>query len=98
MLCAELMRAQWSLMCDLPLHPPAHSPQPASPHVPPPLHSHHTPRGQVTNTLPNLAFVLLYITVWMYFPIAIVHFLLPLPQRSETHLAKTHFPPIIPTR
>ena len=28
----------------------------------------------------------------MYFPIAIVHFLLPLPQRSETHLAKTPFP------
>ena len=32
--CAELMRAQWSLMCDLPLHPPTHSPQPTSPHFP----------------------------------------------------------------
>ena len=29
--CVELMRAQWSLMCDLPLHPPAHSPQPTWP-------------------------------------------------------------------
>ena len=83
--CVELMRAQWSLMCDLPLHPPAHSPQPTSPLFP-------TPHGHVTNTLPNLAFVLLYITVWICFPIAIVHFFLPLPQRSETHLAKTPFP------
>ena len=58
----------------------------------PPLHSHHTPHGHVTNTLPNLAFALLYITVWICFPIAIVHFFLPLPQRSETHLAKTPFP------
>ena len=91
MLCAELMRAQWSLMCDLPLHPPAHSPQPASP-IFPTITLHHTPHGHVTNTLPNLAFVLLYITVWICFPIAIVHFLLPLPQRSETHLAKTPFP------
>ena len=91
--CAELMRAQWSLMCDLPLHPPTHSPQPASPHFP----HHYSPithhmAGHVTNTLPNLAFVLLYITVWICFPIAIVHFFLPLPQRSETHLAKTPFP------
>ena len=62
------------------------------PPVSPPLHSHHTPHGHVTNTLPNLAFVLLYITVWICFPIAIVHFFLPLPQRSETHLAKTPFP------
>ena len=30
--CAELMRAQWSLMCDLPLHPPTHSPN-----QPPPI-------------------------------------------------------------
>ena len=58
----------------------------------PPLHSHHTPHGHVTNTLPNLAFVLLYITVWICFPIAIVRFFLPLPQRSETHLVKTPFP------
>ena len=92
MLCAELMRAQWSLMCDLPLHPPHPFPPTSLPPFSPPLHSHHTPHGHVTNTLPNLAFVLLYITVWMYFPIAIVHFLLPLPQRSETHLAKTPFP------
>ena len=35
---------------------------------------------------------MLYITVWICFPIAIVHFFLPLPQRSETHLAKTPFP------
>ena len=37
------------------------------PPFPPPLHSHHTPHGHVTNTLPNLAFVLLYITVWICF-------------------------------
>ena len=34
MLCAELMWAQWSLMCNFPLHLPAHSPQPASPQIP----------------------------------------------------------------
>ena len=32
--CTELMLAQWSLMCDLPLHPPTHSSQPASPKIP----------------------------------------------------------------
>ena len=70
---------------------PTPFPQTNLPPSSPPLHSHHTPHGDVTNTLPSLAFVLLYITEWICFPIAIVHFLLPLPQRSETHLAKTRF-------
>ena len=86
------MWAQWSLMCDLPLHPPTHFPQPTSPQGSPPLHSHHTPHGHVTNTLPNLAFVLLYITVWICFSHSNCSFLLTLPQRSETHLVKTPFP------
>ena len=75
---------------------PTPSPHPFPPFnlppISPPLHSNHTPHGHVTNTLPNLAFVLLYITVWIWFPIAIVHFILSLPQRNETHLAKTPFP------
>ena len=75
---------------------PTPSPRPFPPtNLPPfspPLHSHHTPHGHVTNTLPNLAFVLLYITAWICFPIAIIHSFLPLPQRSETPLAKTPFP------
>ena len=84
------MWAQWSLMCDLPLQPPPIPPNQPPPRSPP-LHSHHTPHGHVTNTLPNLAFVLLFITVRVQIPIAIVHFILPLPQRSETHLVKTPF-------
>ena len=86
------MQAQWSLICDLPLHPPAHSPQPASPHFP----HHYTPithhMAMSPTHYPTKHLFLLYITVLICFPIAIVHFFLPLPQRSETHLVKTPFP------
>ena len=59
--CAELMRAQWSLMCDLPLHPPA-----IPPNQPPPifptitLPSHTTwPCNQHTSQL-SICFVVHY--------------------------------------
>ena len=90
--CTEWMWAQWSLVCDLPLHPPSHSPQPASPKIPTITFPSHTtwPCNQHITQLSIFVHVVHTVRIW--FPIAIVHFILPLPQGSETHLAKTPFP------
>ena len=90
--CTELMRAQWALMCDLPLHPPHHSPNQPPPIFPTITLSSHTtwPCNQHITQL-SICFVV-HCCRDLFFSIAIVRFFLPLPQRSETHLAKTLFP------
>ena len=89
--CAELTWAQWSLMCDLPLHPP-----PIPPNQPPPifptitLPSHTTwPCNQHITQL-SICFVVHY--CMDMFSHSNCSFPLTPPQMSETHLVKTPFP------